>query len=584
VANQIGPLTARIIANSEGMDPGLKAGVQKVEAAGKQIAEAGERAGLGFAKSFAQGVAGFSAAGLAATTAAVVALYKEGASNVKELAAGAKEANVGLADFQAVATAIGDINVASNALGEMREKLFEVQTAGGAASGVLASVIPDAFAIEAMGTAKAFGFISDRIRELGSRSAQLTAAKGVFKKAGEPALEAILRGSGYVDMIRGRLADYGADVTDSTYQSIKAAERATRDLGMMRKGFSNQVTVALAPGLAELASRLPTLASIGVTAKGLAGLIVDGADKLLTAAGRLADTFADWIDDPWGMLKQTWEDLWGWAAGMWDKMLSQLKAIFDAAIDAMTKGIQHAIEEGLRFWKRLTDGTPVPAGAGKFPRFGGGGGGAAEDLSDAFGTGAGTGGDWGGEETDPGGWRKRGKWEEFANSFVAGWRQRMADLRRSAEENNPFDIWSRAAETFAEKLDGPFEKFKGEWLKLQGILRVPGEGFPADAAGIQAILLNRQIQGRGGYQLLQQLRSLGGEKPGTQFLGAAERGSREDYSAFVQYQGAALESLEEEIKRLLTEANETQKRQEADGRRAVEILRDLNGKLEVGGF
>lgn len=640
MASQIGPLTAKIVANSEGMDPGLKQAEDKVKVGSKRMADTaakeGAEAGKGFVTGFANSLRGLGAGGLglasglgqwaqqaltapiaalsgglsslgdlatrapilgpllglpfagaAVGTGALAAFYLEGSNAIKEFAAEARQANVDLREFQVIATAIGDPGKASNALGNLQEKLHELAQAGGVAQGVLARVIPDAMDLQLMGVDRAFGIVSDRIVALGSRASQVTAIKAIFGKAGEPATEAILRGSAGLEWTRSLLTGFGADFGEGDLRNVKAAERAMKELGFLQRGIANQVTIALAPGVAELASRLPTLLDLGISGRGLADALVDGAERIMKAGAFVADTFDHLFTDPWGFLEETWDSVWDWAVSTWNEMLDSLTATAKWFIAALGEAIEAAI-------KRATDfiGRTFPSlfeGKGKLRKVGFG---QMEVIPEAEGADR-WGDNWG--DNDPsnfsgGDWGpKRERSTNFMDqveNFMDRWRKRMNDLGDDARRNDPFAIWAESAEKRLSTLESPLEKLQKEWRGLKGFLdSAPNVfGIDDDEAGFRALQLGDRLAGRGGYQLLQQLRSLGGGPLGAQFVGAAERGSREAYSAVTQYQGAGRESVQEEVRRLLEEANEQGRQQIEQGRQAVEAMRDLRDLLDVEGI
>lgn len=632
MANQIGPLTAKIIASSEGMDPGLKQAEAKVKGSTRKMADdaarEGAEAGKGFVAGFAGGLRGLGGAGLslasglgqwaqqaltapiaalsgglsslgdlatrapilgpllglpfagaAVGTGALAAFYAEGSSAIKEFAAEARQANVDLGEFQVIATAIGDPGKASNALGNLQEKLHELAQAGGVAQGVLARVIPDAMDLQLMGVDRAFGIVSDRIAALGSRASQVTAIKAIFGKAGEPATEAILRGSAGLEWTRSLLTGFGADFGEGDLKNVKAAERALKELGFLQRGIANQVTIALAPGVAELASRLPTLLDLGISGRGLADALIDGAERLMKAGAWVADTFDHLFSDPWGFLEETWANVWDWAVSTWNEMLDSLREVATWFITSLGEAIETAI-------KRATDfiGRTFPSlfsGTGKLRKVGFG---QMEVIPEAAEEEIVRGGTSGGDWTPK---RERGTgFSDWVDNFVERWRKRMNDLGGEARRNDPFAIWAESAEKRLSTLESPFEKLQKEWKGLKGLLDQAPKvfGVDEDEVGFQGLGLQERLAGRGGFQLLQALRSAGGAPLGSQFVGAAERGSREAYSAITQYQGSARESVQEEIRRLLEEANEQGRIQTEQGRQAVEAMRDLRDLLEVEGL
>ncbi len=95
-------------------------------------------------------------------------------------------------------------------------------------------------------------------------------------------------------------------------------------------------------------------------------------------------------------------------------------------------------------------------------------------------------------------------------------------------------------------------------------------------------MLFPDVEAKASFDLLSKLRGgYGGDL--NKGVGVMQSGSKEAYSAIRQYQSDARESVQDEIKRLLQEANRVQADQLEQGKRAAEALKEVADNLKVGG-
>lgn len=641
----IGPLTAKIVANSEGLDPGLKVAEDKVKASADKIAEetgkSGKDAGKRWAESWADGVRGlakgalglgkdlasfaeramtnpgrvfadavgalgnvagrmpvlgpllalpFEGAGAAATMA--LDAYDKGAERLKLLGQEAMRANMPLGDFQVLAESMGgDLSASAAQIFKFQAALEAAANAGLGAKNVFTELGLDALELQTRGTKAAFGEFADKVRGLGTSFAQAAAAKEIWGRGAADLMPTLLRGSEFMDKRQKLLGGFGAGFSDADFENLKKAQAAKKEWSLLWQGLETQVTIGLAPVFRAFSELMPKLSEMGVTAKGLAPVITEIGFGILTAGAAAVEFVIDALKDPWGTITKGWELAKGMLIGIATEMGVAIGKGIDAGL-ASGGGVGEAFSEfftqkRMKESKAFLERSREALEAAEF------------------------------EKANPG-WGKPPSWMEMGpgrEDYLANWLaetsamgpqlesggtgQRLADRVREirqqlrpafegittdARQNDPFAVWESSVTSFLGNSESALGKFESQWKSLKGFLDSAPKvfGVDDDAAGFRALQLGQQLAGKGGYQLLQSLRAAGGAPLGSQFVGAAEAGSREAYSAVTQYTSAR-ETLEQEIARLLEESRQIEQQHLEEGRKATELLGDLLANLKVGG-
>lgn len=638
MANQIGPLTAKIIANSEGLDPGLKAAEDKVKASADKIAEetakAGKESGKRWAESWADGVRNLTKGALSlgndlakfaeramtnpgrvfadtvgalgnvagrmpvlgpllalpfegVNAAATMALdaYDKGAERLKLLGQEAMRANMPLGDFQVLAESMGgDIAAAAAQIFKFQAALENAAGAGLGAKNVFTELGLDALELQTRGTKAAFSEFADRVRALGTSFAQTAAAKEIWGRGAADLMPTLLRGSEFIDKRSKLLGGFGAGFSDADFENLKKAQAAKKEWALLWQGLETQVTIGLAPVFRAFSELMPKLSEMGITAKGLAPIITEIGFGILTAGTAVVDFVIEAFRDPWGAITRGWDSAKGALVGIATEMGVAIGKGIDAGL-ASGGGVGEAfsefftrkrMKESKDFLERSREALEVAEFEKANPGWGGRGSPAWMDMGPHF-EGGGAGGGIGQRLAD--------RIREIRQQLKPA----MEGVKADAQQNDPFAVWEDSVKNFLGSAESALSKFKAQWQSLRGFLDAGDRqvfGVDDDAKGFQALQLGEKLAGKGGFALLQALRGAagGGAALGSQFVGAAERGSREAYSAITQYQGSARESVQEEIRRLLEEANEQGRIQTEQGRQAVEAMRDLRDLLEVEGL
>ncbi len=621
MADQLGPLSLKITASPQGLEQGLAQSEQMVQASAARMddatAKTGADAGKGWALSLAEKIKGglgdagealqgagqlvekalgnparfltdnvFGALGnvagripglgpllalpfegLQTVGNAALDLYDQGSQKMLEVGKAARAAGLEIGEFQAFASLVGDTDQAAAAMFRFQTSLQTAAQEGVGADNAFTRLGIDAAKLLTEGSAlNAWGVFADRLKEAGGSAAKLDLAGDVFGRRQAGALmDALGKGSAGVERRSDLIDLFGGRFDEGTLTLIKQAKEAQREIALFKQGFETQVTVGLAPVITALAEMLPKLSEMGISAKGLSGVVTDIGFGILDVGAFLVDVFThptESLED----FKTTWL---GVEATMLEGIARLGSSISSALLGPLGKaGI--VLDVGLR-------GASMQLG---------GSGSVANDLR---------------QQADE--LRKQQasrEWSraldlaeaEFEGRGTRTARDALAELKaeilgRRDEVNqavgqfDPFAAWKASADAFNAKLDTPFDKLRKEAAALKGQLDgMPNAMNPFDPeAGLKGLALEDSLKARGGWNLLQQLRSAPGGAA-SPFVGAAEAGSREAFSAVNEYR-AQREDLQEEIARLTRQAVEIAQQQLQIGRDSAKELENLNNKLRV---
>lgn len=328
--NAIGPLSVKAVVNPEGVTKGIDDVKRTLEAAAPAVAKSAEKAGDAWARSFRDRLTGglgslrdwassgaglferalgnparFAAEsvgflgqklealpaigpilalpfeGLSAGLTAALDTYDKGATTIMEFGKAAQRANMDLGEFRVMAMAMGgDFDMTARAAFKFRHALTEAALAGPGANNPFTRLGLDPAAL--IQDERAFDKFARAVRGTGNEFIQSGYAADVFGARAAQAVMPLLN-SGKLDKFRGLMEGFGAGFGARDFAMIREVKEAALQFTVMKEGFQNQITLAVAPILAELASRIPKLTDLGVTFKGLAASLLafaEGATKL----------------------------------------------------------------------------------------------------------------------------------------------------------------------------------------------------------------------------------------------------------------------------------------------------------------
>jgi hypothetical protein len=554
-------MAIKITANAAGVAKGvdqatgfLKAGAPKMAA---EAAKAGQGAADALASKFASTLkVAIGAAIAAAPFATAGALYKEGAEHILALGKAAEGTATDLKSMQIIAAALGDTEFAAKAMDKYAEAMTNFALAGAGADTPLSRLGLDADKLLSAPVYDALGQIADRIKALPHPLLQAAAAGEFFgAKMADDILPTLLKGSAYLDKTRQSLEAFGAAFGAGDLASVRAAAEAWKQIAYFRQGLSNQVAIGLAPILAEISARLPSLAEMGLTAKNLAGWIVDAAE----AAAQFVATIVD-LTHNFDLMARAGGAAWAAIEAGFKRiveMVLRLAATIADALDmdqlalglrAKATGYKWAswlgFHEAKFEWKRLMA-----------------------------------------ELTDPG---RNAPATNWVVDFFDKVRARMAAAGKDAQKNNPFGLWLESAKKMADALDDPVKKFQDAMANIKKLsnlftaddaLAMLDQGFPMSFVLDPLSALQPGVGERTAYKAFMELRNAIGAQQGYQPTPALLAGTREAYSAITAHQMTTSESIEQALQRLLGEANDHMKTQHRIGRQIIAAVQKNNLKL-----
>lgn len=637
----IGPLTLKVVADASKMNAGLDQARAMLNTAGTKMAgdatktgkaigarlADGVKGGLGGLLAGGQGVAtmleqalgdpGRFAASLTSKLAAgvsqipiagpllalplegvsgaltfVLDQYAKGSATILDFGKAADRAGTDLGEFQVIAKALGgDVGNATAALVKWKASLVAAQGAGLGADNVFRRLGLDARDLAGKSEVEQLEAFGAKLRGLGSGTlASAAARQALGRKAGEllPILLKDPEDFGSLARTRRMLDTFGASIGEGAYANVKRAAEAAKEIGYFKEGLTNQLTIGIAPILAELGNVIPRLSELGITFKGLSGGVVEAFATAGMAVARFIDLFRS--EGLWGVIKASWEKLKAWA-------MEGAAAIGDAIGQGLVPGIKGGMIQAIgisgmsklgmispSLFGFLTSGTTA-ADVAK----------AAETQRKAAEAGSNAGGGiWG---MLKGAWfgtgQATGEAESAFGQFVDRVRERFASLGNTAKQNDPFASWYESMQRLKDSLESPLEKIALKAQDLQKLLDFrppelpawPAAFGPAPWAGAGGMLPETLFPGlgaRAGFDLFSQLKSAYGSDP-RQLVGAMEQNTKEAYSEIAKYQ-AGQQSIEEQIQQLLEEANRRQIEQLDVGKRALDAFKDFGGKIKIGGL
>lgn len=589
----IGPMTAKLVANADGVFRGVKQagaaltqGAPMLAAKAKEIGQAiGSGLGSALSVGVKAGLAGLAATGLSGFLSAggLAAAYVSGASQIRELAAAAQKATSPVREFQAAAAALGSVEGAAEAMAKLNVAITD---------SILAGARADAFENAGLDPRRlfladnAFEQVADTIAGMEGAWRRSWHAMQLFGEEYRKFLPMLSRGSGFIAEQQRLLDSFGANVTPGMAASVKAADRFFHQFAVLKQAFSVQVAGGVGALIAALSDRLPKLPEMGLHFRGLAGQIIDAAE----AVARFGLSVHRAFTNP--EVRSALFDLLSEAASYFGNRLMQA---FSFGLGKLLQGVGEI--KVSRFLPALQLGE-----VGKL----------VEAVSRGFGIDA---------QFNQRGVRKA--WEAMTGSLASdpAWKrlQEFFDDARgylgspgAGIDRNPFDVVIVGAQQLASQTKGPLESFRGEVRSLAGLLDQAAdameklEASARDAAPDLAALLRGFTPIGGGmagaladaqriiddlernaamkaFGALRALESAAGGGDQYRAVAAMRAGSKEAFSLIAARENEVRETPLDRLRRLLEIANARQEEEIAVGKEILQAVRDGKINLRIGG-
>lgn len=579
MATDIGPLTAKITASTEGLQKALDKSPAMIRTAADRMAKeskiagekAGQTAGASFVSKFGLAMLGGAAAG-GVGAAGIAYLYSEGANAIREMGIAAAGAAMPVSEFQALAGAFaGNIGDATDAAVKLTTVLSNT-VLGGADGSVFERLALEPTRL--LASKNAFEELADSISLLPTGFAQVHSAMSIFGEDYKKFLPVLQRGGEWIREQKSILDGFGAGISSAMVGSVQRADRMFAQLSALWQGLKIQVTAGIAPIIAAITEMVPRLDKLGISFKGLGEGILEGALGVL----KLGTAFISAFTSPAvrGELYNLFEEV-AVFAGM---KISQ----------AITRGIGAALKAvssvDLGWLTNLLGGKPARDLLGasgdyllEFSR-----GTQLESLRMARQIRQ-TWGNLGLAMSDSPIWKLVSEFSDRARGIFRG------DGTASGIDQAG-QVWLAAATKMAQALESPADKFLQAVDRIEAMQRdrpdalmlgagmLPENAFPwvnrmaidAMRNPMEALFGNADLL-TAGKAVQELLGGLGSDS--VQTTGAMLAGSREAYSTILANQLAGRETVQEKIERAIERGNQQRQRQIELGREALDAVRNI---------
>ena len=572
MATDIGPLTAKITASTEGLQKALDKSPAMIRTAADRMAKeskiagekAGQTAGASFVSKFGLAMLGGAAAG-GVGAAGIAYLYSEGANAIREMGIAAAGAAMPVSEFQALAGAFaGNIGDATDAAVKLTTVLSNT-VLGGADGSVFERLALEPTRL--LASKNAIEELADSISLLPTGFAQVHASMSIFGEDYKKFLPVLQRGGEWIREQKSILDGFGAGITSGMVDSVQRADRMFAQISALWQGLKIQVTSGIAPLIAAITEVIPRLDKLGISFKGLGGWIIDGAEGIAKLGGGLVAAFTDPV--------------------VRGELFGLFGSVMEFAAQKLVQGVTYGIGSAMSALGK------VPLGMGMSIDFGAGGdkllafanklGGKAahnlgvietrwQDVIDAL--------------ADNGLLARLDQFFGRARAIAGGAGVNAAALDQGAQ------VWLAAAGQMAKALESPADKFLEAIDKIEALQRGRPDALMLGAGGIaenalpwldriaidamrnplEALFGNADLL-TAGKAVQDLLGGLGSDS--VQTTGAMLAGSREAYSTILANQLAGRETVQEKIERAIERGNQQRQRQIELGREALDAVRNI---------
>lgn len=276
--SQIGTLAVRIGADTSGLDRGLRQSRSNLDQFGRQTRQTVNRMGqLGIAAG-------------AAGAALFAGLVRNGLQAIDEQAKLARSIDGTIDGLRGLSEAAADAGISKQAVAQsaqiLNQRLGEARRGTGAAADQLDRLGLSAEDLSRMDVDQRMATIADRMRDLGFDSQQTGDALRQLGIRNREMTLLMQQGGDAIRAARAEVDEFGLSISEVDARQIEAANDAMRRVTRTFEVIRNQVTIALAPILTELAGRLNDAAH---EAGGFRQASADAAETGIRAFGHLAD-------------------------------------------------------------------------------------------------------------------------------------------------------------------------------------------------------------------------------------------------------------------------------------------------------
>ena len=488
---------------------------------------------------------------------ALFSTYAVGADRIKELGEAAMKTGTDVSDFQVFSAVVGGGELAERATFKFQQKLGDLRLAAFGTKNEFTRLGLSWGDFEGKELSDQFGVVATALNRLTDTNLRAKAAFDIFGKQGFALMPAITKGAGFIEQTRQRIDRFGAAVTAADVANVRRAGLAKKQIQLLFAGFTNQITIGIAPILAEVAE---LVGNIPGGFKGLGKGIMEG----VLEAGEVVATFID-----------SWGDL--------GKMWKTLESGFNVLVGAMVEGIGRVVKE--------LPSIPQAIAASFGPKWAARLGILTGAIAAPLGLDTASPGDQlikrGQSMREEARAALKGVQAELAGAGLTAAQDKWAGIAdrirarfkgaAKAMGDDLFQAMAPRIEALTEKLKDPldaFTKSSGEAIALQGMFEKRGLDLNAITGGMidrslgQAFMALRQA-----YQPPQQ-----------QFTAAMEEGSKEAFSVITANKfGQARESVQQQMKILLEEANRQREEQVRQGRELRDAFKSQAVKVRGAG-
>jgi hypothetical protein len=230
------------------------------------------------------------AATAAAGAALVAAFVKGGIESVATQAKFARAVNASIDGVRALSIAADDLGLAeqdvNNGIEMLNQKLGEFQRQAGPGAKMLEQLGLKAADLARMDADQRLAAIADRVRALGLSSAQAADLARQLGLRGAEWSTLLQQGGDAIRAARQEVDEFGLSISEVDAQQVLAAQDAMENIGRAISNIRDQIAIALAPLLGEVAERMNAVA--GETG-GFREHVVRAVELSLRGFGRVAD-------------------------------------------------------------------------------------------------------------------------------------------------------------------------------------------------------------------------------------------------------------------------------------------------------
>jgi hypothetical protein len=267
----------------------IGADISGLQQGGQQAAKSMQDLGK-HAKELGSKMAALGAAAAAAGAAMVVGLTKAGLESIDVQAKLARSLGSTIDGLRALQLATGEAGISSDqlkvAMEQLNSRLGEAQRGTGQAKKALDMLGLSARDLSQMDTDARIATIADRIRELGLSTSQTADVLRNFGIRGGEMVDFLRQGGDAIRAAREDVEAFGLSLSAVDAAKVEAANDAIGRIGLVLEGVKNQLAIAFAPMLQELANRFNNLAKEN---KGFGDQATQTAETIAKGFGYVGD-------------------------------------------------------------------------------------------------------------------------------------------------------------------------------------------------------------------------------------------------------------------------------------------------------